>query len=107
MSLEALLVKLGYDGLLKAIEQQKSQLTRKQYDQLISVAVRELLQLRPDLDSAEAALRAAEATGVPLSAMHIKSKRHLAAARQKVTRKKATRKATRKKARKKSARKKR
>ncbi len=101
MNWEALLVKLGIDGLLKAIEQQKSKLTRKQYEQLISEAVRELLQLRPDLDSAEAAIRAAEATGVSPSAVHIRSKRQLSSARTKATRKMATRKKARKKARKK------
>jgi len=117
---ETLLAKLGIDagkwGLQKALERRKKGVSDTRYRELLSTAICELLTEHPDIDSAEASILAAEATGIQPSPelfrqrLHARRvlnrvKRHTS--RKKVAKNKGVKKAAKKKvAKRKVARKK-
>jgi len=57
-------VTIALDSLKGAIKRAGNRVSRRKQKQLISTVVRELLNLDPDIDAVDAALAAAEATGV-------------------------------------------
>ena len=65
---ESLLGKIGLDALKAGIKAAKKEVSKKEYTELISEAIRELLKLHPNITAAEAKLLAAEALSLPDSA---------------------------------------
>lgn len=65
---ESLLGKIGLDALKAGIKAAKKEVSKKEYTELISEAIRELLKLHPNISGAEAKLIAAEALDLPDSA---------------------------------------
>jgi outer membrane protein TolC len=62
---EALLAKAGIDGLIGGLKKIRGTVSKKEYRKLLTAAVSELLQTSPDINKAEANIRAAEAMGLP------------------------------------------
>ncbi|HSD69525.1 MAG TPA: hypothetical protein VLB07_08230 [Woeseiaceae bacterium] len=58
---ESVLKTLGLDALKAGLRKAGKQISKREYAELISEAVRELLKLHPDISAAEATLLAAEA----------------------------------------------
>jgi hypothetical protein len=72
---ETLLAKIGFDAVLAGLKARERKLSAAEYERLIGEAIAELLKLHPDIEAAEAKLRAADALGLPRSATHIRAKR--------------------------------
>jgi hypothetical protein len=66
MELTSLIVVLkpAIDGVKGALRLSRKALGKRKYDQLVSAVIAELLKEVPDVDAAEARLKAVEATGV-------------------------------------------
>lgn len=78
MDLESLATHEGFDFLKTAI---RSTYGRAKRRRLIAEAIRELLALDPDIDAAEARLRAAKALGLTTDDLELRADRLLANAR--------------------------
>jgi hypothetical protein len=76
---ESVLNKIGIDALKAGLKKAGKQISKREYAELISEAVRELLKLHPDISAAEAKLLAAEALSLPMSADMLKARRILKA----------------------------
>ena len=74
MDLETLLTHEGFDYLKAAIRSTYGKAKRRR---LIAEAIRELLALDPDIDAAEARLRAARALGLGADDLELKAERLL------------------------------
>jgi hypothetical protein len=78
MDLEGLATHEGFDFLKAAIRSTYGKARRRR---LIAEAIRELLALDPDIDTAEARLRAAKALGLTADDLELRADRLLASAR--------------------------
>jgi hypothetical protein len=78
MDLESLATHEGFDFLKAAIRSTYGKAKRRR---LIAEAIRELLALDPDIDAAEARLRAAKALGLTPDDLELRADRLLASAR--------------------------
>jgi len=78
MDLESLATHEGFDFLKAAIRSTYGKARRRR---LIAGAIRELLALDPDIDAAEARLRAAKALGLTADDLELRADRLLARAR--------------------------
>ncbi len=76
---ESVLNRIGIDALKAGLKKAGKQISKREYAELISEAVRELLKLHPDISAAEAKLLAAEALSLPMSADMLKARRILKA----------------------------
>lgn len=76
---ESLLSKLGIDAFKAGLRLAGKRISRREYAELISEAVRELLKLHPDISAAEARLLAAEALGLPVSSDMLNARQMLKA----------------------------
>jgi hypothetical protein len=74
MDLESLATHEGFDFLKAAIRSTYGKATRRR---LIAEAIRELLALDPDIDSADARIRAAKALRLPPDALELRADRLL------------------------------
>ena len=81
MDLNTAAASLGLAGLKAAFKKLKGKLSADQQKKLISSAVKELLQMHPDIDSAEASLLAADATGAKPSPELLRAKRMLSSSK--------------------------
>lgn len=97
---ESVLSRLGIDALKAGLRKTGKQISKRDYAELISEAVRELLKLHPDISAAEAKLLAAEALALPMSAEMLSARKMLKAVKRerKTTSKKRKKKKVRKKA---------
>lgn len=97
---ESVLKTLGIDALKAGLRKAGKQISKREYAELISEAVRELLKLHPDITAAEAKLLAAEALALPITAEMLSARRMLKAVKRerKTTAKKRKKKKVRKKA---------
>jgi hypothetical protein len=97
---ESVLKTLGIDALKAGLRKAGKQISKREYAELISEAVRELLKLHPDISAAEAKLLAAEALALPMSAEMLSARKMLKAVKRerKTTAKKRKKKKVRKKA---------
>lgn len=74
---ETLLGKLGIDALKAGIKAAGKSISKKEYTELISEAIRELLKLHPNISTAEAKLLAAEVLNLPASAEMLTARKML------------------------------
>jgi hypothetical protein len=97
---ESVLKTLGIDALKAGLRTAGKQISKREYAELISEAVRELLKLHPDITAAEAKLLAAEALALPMTAEMLSARKMLKAVKRerKTTAKKRKKKKVRKKA---------
>jgi hypothetical protein len=97
---ESVLKTLGIDALKAGLRKAGKQISKREYAELISEAVRELLKLHPDITAAEAKLLAAEALALPVTAEMLSARKMLKAVKRerKTTAKKRKKKKVRKKA---------
>jgi len=94
-------VKIALDSLKSAIKRAGNRVSRRKQKQLLSTVVRELLEIDPDIDAVDAAIAAAEATGVEPTPETFRARRmreSVAAYKRKTARMRVTRKKTAKKA---------
>ncbi|MCK4403824.1 MAG: hypothetical protein KAW02_01915 [candidate division Zixibacteria bacterium] len=75
MDLTTAAVKLALDSLKSAIKSFGSRVSRRRQRELTSTAIMELLKLDPNMDAVDAAIAAAEATGVNPSPDLFRAKR--------------------------------
>lgn len=74
MDFESLATHEGFDFLKTAIRSTYGKARRRR---LIAEAIRELLALDPDIDAADAGMRAAKALGIPSDALELRADRLL------------------------------
>jgi len=77
MLLESILTMLSLDTLKLGLRQVKGKVSEKVYKQLLSTAIAELLREVPDINTAQAAILAAEAVGAEPSADLLRAKQML------------------------------
>ncbi len=96
---ESVLKTLGIDALKAGLRKAGKQISKREYAELISEAVRELLKLHPDITAAEAKLLAAEALALPMTSEMLSARKMLKAVKRerKTTAKKRKKKKVRKK----------